>query len=382
LMQFSFPALEVTNDLSRLRAEVRAFAQDQRKSLPYSPVSSGWMVFNREFSRSCGANGYIGIAWPKAYGGAGKTQIERYVVAEELLAAGAPLGAHWITDRQSGPQIIKHGSETLRHELLPRMVRGEVCFAIGMSEPDSGSDLASIRSSAVKERDGWLLNGRKIWTTNGHLADYMIGLFRTEPRTETARHQGMTQFVVDLTGQGVSRRPIEDLAGGEDFSEITFDDVFVPDGNVLGKPGEGWKLVMDELAYERSGPERFLSVFPLLRQAIEGEASVASESSAANLGRLVAHVAILREMSLSIAGQMASGILPSLEAALVKDMGNRHEREVPEVLRLVANLAPALAGNDLRSNLAAAILAAPSFTLRGGTPEVLRGIIARGLGLR
>ena len=381
-MHFSFPALEETDDQSRLRAEVRAFAQDQRNSLLYSPVSSGWMVFNREFSRSCGAKGYIGIAWPKAYGGAGKTQVERYVVAEELLAAGAPLGAHWITDRQSGPQIIKHGTESLRHELLPRMVRGEVCFAIGMSEPDSGSDLASIRSSAAKERDGWRLNGRKIWTTNGHLADYMIGLFRTEPRTETARHQGMTQFVVDLTAQGVSRRPIEDLAGGEDFSEITFDDVFVPEGNVLGKPGEGWKLVMDELAYERSGPERFLSVFPLLRQAIEREASVFSESSAAKLGRLGAHVAILREMSLSIAGQIASGILPSLEAALVKDMGNRHEREVPEALRLVANLAPAFVGNDLRSNLAAAILAAPSFTLRGGTPEVLRGIIARGLGLR
>jgi alkylation response protein AidB-like acyl-CoA dehydrogenase len=381
-MHFSFPALEVTDDLSRLRADVRAFAQDQRKSLPYSPVSSGWMVFNRDFSRSCGAKGYIGIAWPKAYGGAGKTQIERYVVAEELLAAGAPLGAHWITDRQSGPQIIKHGTESLRRELLPRMVRGEVCFAIGMSEPDSGSDLASIRSSAAKDREGWRLNGRKIWTTNGHLADYMIGLFRTEPRTESARHQGMTQFVVDLTAQGVSRRPIEDLAGGKDFSEITFDDVFVPEGNVLGKPGEGWKLVMDELAYERSGPERFLSVFPLLKQAIEREASVFSESSAAKLGRLIAHVAILREMSLSIAGQIASGNLPSLEAALVKDMGNRHEREVPEVLRSFANLAPAFTGDDLRSSLAAAILAAPSFTLRGGTPEVLRGIIARGLGLR
>jgi alkylation response protein AidB-like acyl-CoA dehydrogenase len=229
-MHFSLPALEVTADLSRLRAEVRAFAEDQRRSLRFSPVSSGWMVFNREFSRSCGAAGYVGIAWPRADGGAGKTQIERYVVAEELLAAGAPLGAHWITDRQSGPQIIKHGTESLRRELLPRMVRGEVCFAIGMSEPDSGSDLASIRSFAAKEHDGWRLNGRKIWTTNGHLADYMIGLFRTQPRTETARHQGMTQFVVDLTALGVSRRPIEDLAGGEDFSEVTFDDVFVPTG--------------------------------------------------------------------------------------------------------------------------------------------------------
>jgi alkylation response protein AidB-like acyl-CoA dehydrogenase len=192
----------------------------------------------------------------------------------------------------------------------------------------------------------------------------------------------MTQFVVDLTAQGVSRRPIEDLAGGEDFSEITFDDVFVPEGNVLGKPGEGWKLVMDELAYERSGPERFLSVFPLLKQAIEREASFSNEDAATKLGRLIAHVAILREMSLSIAGQIACGNLPSLEAALVKDMGNRHEREVPEVLRSLEDLVPAFVGSDLRSNLAAAILAAPSFTLRGGTPEVLRGIIARGLGLR
>jgi alkylation response protein AidB-like acyl-CoA dehydrogenase len=381
-MHFSFPAVQLTDDLSRLRDEVRTFVEGQRDSLAYSPVSSGWMVFNREFSRSCAARGYIGIAWPKAYGGGGKTQIERYVVSEELLAAGAPLGAHWIADRQSGPQIIKHGTETLRRELLPRIVRGELCFAIGMSEPDSGSDLASIRSSAAKDGAGWRLNGRKIWTTNGHLADYMIGLFRTEPRTETARHRGMTQFVVDLTAQGVSRRPIEDLSGGEDFSEITFDDVFVPDSHVLGEPGSGWQLVMGELAYERSGPERFLSVFPLLRQALERGVTPSDENAATKLGSLVAHVAILREMSLSIAGQIASGKLPTLEAALVKDMGNSHEREVPEVLRSLGNFAPAFAGDGLRSDLAAAILAAPSFTLRGGTPEVLRGIIARGLGLR
>jgi alkylation response protein AidB-like acyl-CoA dehydrogenase len=192
----------------------------------------------------------------------------------------------------------------------------------------------------------------------------------------------MTQFVVDLTAQGVSRRPIGDLSGGEHFSEITFDDVFVPDSHVLGEPGSGWQLVMGELAYERSGPERFLSVFPLLRQALERGVTSSDENAATKLGRLVAHVAILREMSLSIAGQIASGKLPTLEAALVKDMGNGHEREVPEVLRSLGNFAPAFAGDGLRSDLAAAILAAPSFTLRGGTPEVLRGIIARGLGLR
>jgi alkylation response protein AidB-like acyl-CoA dehydrogenase len=382
VMHFSFPTLELTSDHSALRMEVRGFLEEQRKKGVFTPVSSGWMVFNRELSLACGAQGYIGLAWPKAYGGAEKTQVERYVVVEEMLAAGAPVGAHWVADRQSGPQILKHGCDTLRRDLLPRMARGEVCFAIGMSEPDSGSDLASIRSSAVRDGNGWRLNGRKIWTTNGHRADYMIGLFRTEPRLKNARHQGMTQFVVDLTSSGVSRTPIEDLTGGEDFSEVTFDDVFVPDSHVLGEPGSGWKLVMGELAYERSGPERFLSVFSLLHRAVEVKANSVGGGDAEKLGRLITHVAILRQMSMSIAGRIAAGDLPVLEAALVKDMGNNHEQEVSETLRSLDDLVPAFGGDGLGGDLAAAILAAPSFTLRGGTPEVLRGIIARGLGLR
>ena len=303
-------------------------------------------------------------------------------MVEEMLAAGAPVGAHWVADRQSGPQIIKHGSEILRREVLPRIVRGEICFAIGMSEPDSGSDLASIRSAATKVDGGWQLNGRKIWTTNGHRADYLIGLFRTEPRKDDARHKGMTQFVINLTAPGITRKPIEDLAGNEDLSEITFDDVFVPDSHVMGQPGSGWQLVTGELAYERSGPERFLSVFALLQQSIEKEAKAGGKEAAAKLGRLVAHIAIMRQMSLSIAGRIAAGEAPALEAALVKDMGNAHEREVPEILRTLPGFSPVIAGDLVRSNLSAATLAAPSFTLRGGTPEVLRGIIARGLGLR
>jgi acyl-CoA dehydrogenase len=376
-----FPSPPQTDSLATLRTEVRAFLTDQRARSEFDPVSSGWMVYDRKFSQACGARGYIGIAWPEMYGGGGLTQLERYVVVEELLAAGAPLGAHWVTDRQSGPQIIKYGTEKLREELLPRMARGEVCFAIGMSEPDSGSDLASIRSAAVKDGNGWRLNGRKIWTTNGHRADYMIGLFRTDPRLEAQRHRGMTQFVVDLTSRGVSRRPIEDLNGEDDFSEITFDDVFVPDINVLGEPGSGWELVMGELAYERSGPERFLSVYPLLQQAIEAGAEAFDGGSASALGRLVARIAILRQMSLSISGRIAAGDLPALEAALVKDMGNRFEQEIPEALRTLG-VPPAFIGSGLQSKLAAAVIAAPSFTLRGGTPEILRGIIARGLGLR
>ena len=293
-MYFHFPAAPLGPELSEVRLEVRRFLKEQLDRSAFTPVTSGWTVFNRDFSRACGEHGYIGMTWPKEYGGGGKSQLERYVMVEEMLAAGAPVGLHWVADRQSGPQIIKHGSEILRREVLPRIVRGEICFAIGMSEPDSGSDLASIRSAATKVDGGWRLNGRKIWTTNGHRADYLIGLFRTEPRQDDARHKGMTQFVVNLTAPGITRKPIEDLTGNEDLSEITFDDVFVPDSHVMGQPGSGWQLVTGELAYERSGPERFLSVFALLQQSIEKEARAGSKEAAAKLGRLVAHIAIMR----------------------------------------------------------------------------------------
>lgn len=323
------------------------------------------------------------MTWPKRYGGQERSAIERYVVSEEMLAAGAPVGAHWIADRQSGPQIIRHGSAEVCDKILPGIVRGETFFAIGMSEPDAGSDLAAVRSTGSKVDGGWRLNGRKVWTTSGHRADYMIGLFRTAPRDDKARHAGLTQFVIDLTLPGITRRPIEDLRGDREFSEITFDDVLIPDSHVLGQPGQGWDLVLSELAFERSGPERFLSVFPLLAEvaAVAGPAAAPIETR--EIGRLVAHLAALRAMSLSVSGELAAGRLPNVEAALVKDLGNTHEQETPEILRRLVPGGPLRGGGStVQRLLAQAVMAAPSFSLRGGTPQVLRGIIARGLGLR
>ena len=340
------------------------------------------MVFNRNFSRRCGAEGFIGMTWPVEYGGGGYSVLERYVVMEELLAAGAPLGAHWISDRQSGPQILAHGTETLRNSLLPAICRGEVAFAIGMSEPDAGSDLASIRSRATRVTGGWRLNGRKIWTTNGTLADYMIGLFRTGESAEAGRHNGLTQFVVNLTATGITRRAIADLPGRDEFAEIVLDDVFVPDSHVLGIPGQGWQLVTSELANERSGPDRFLSVFPLLQVAFEQLAARPDSIPPAEIGEMICRISVLREMSISIAGQVERGEAPVLSAAISKDIGNQLEREIPERIRRWATLYPVEGGSKADAILRAAILAAPSFTLRGGTPEILRSIIARGLGLR
>ena len=267
--------------------------------------------------------------------------------------------------------------------MLPGIVRGEITFAIGMSEPDSGSDLASIRSKARRVDGGWRLTGRKVWTTGGHLADYMIGLFRTEPADPDRRHAGMTQFVVDLRADGVARRPIRNLRGRDDFSEITFDEVFVPDSHVLGAPGDGWRLVTGELAFERSGPERFLSVFPLLVACLRARPSDDGGVARAEIGRAVVHLATLRRMALAVAARLDAGADPAIEAALVKDLGNALEREIPERLRALRPLEPsspeALAYRRL---LVDTIADATSYTLRGGTPEVLRGMIARGLGLR
>jgi alkylation response protein AidB-like acyl-CoA dehydrogenase len=381
-MRFDFPPADLPDGLDDLRAEVRAFLRESIEAGRFVPRCSGWMLFDPAFSRLCGERGYIGMTWPQHYGGRERSMIERYVVIEEMLAAGAPVGAHWIADRQSGPQILNNGSQALKEKVLPRIARGEAYFAIGMSEPDAGSDLSSIRSRGRRVDGGWRLDGRKVWTTNGHLAHYMIGLFRTEPAQRESRHAGMTQFVVDLAAQGVTRRPIKDIVGKEDFSEIVFDDVFVSDEQVIGTPGQGWKLVTTELAYERSGPERFLSVFPLLAQAVDALGEANGAGSALEIGRFVAHLSTLREMSISIAGRLARKELPATEAALVKDLGNAIEREIPEALRLLSG-APVRGGNsDYRAMLGDTILAAPSFTLRGGTPEILRGIIARELGLR
>lgn len=382
-MQFSFPPAQLPDTAAELRHDVREFLARERRAGTWTRAEcSGWMVFNKAFSRRCGAEGFIGMTWPKRYGGHERSALERYVVIEEMLAAGAPMGAHWISDRQSGPQILKHGAQMLKAELIPAICQGEVAFAIGMSEPDAGSDLAAIRSRAQAVTDGWRLTGRKIWTTNGTVADYMIGLFRTADADPGIRHQGMTQFVVNLTSKGVTRRPIADMPGRDEFAEITLDDVFVPGTHVLGPPGGGWDLVTAELANERSGPDRFLSVFPLLQQAVQALARNPGRFPPSELGRIVTRLSVLREMSVSIAGQIAKGETPALNAAISKDIGNALEREIPEVLRRYAGLVPASGGSEPESLLRDVILSAPSFTLRGGTPEILRGIIARGLGLR
>jgi alkylation response protein AidB-like acyl-CoA dehydrogenase len=322
------------------------------------------------------------MTWPKRYGGAERSSLERYVVVEELLAAGAPAAAHWIADRQTGPQILRLGTEEQRQRLLPAIARGECFCSIGMSEPDSGSDLASVRTRATRTGDGWVINGRKIWTSYAHQSHYVLMLCRTS-ENPAARQQGLSQLLVPLDAPGLTIRPIINMAGAHDFNELLFEDVQVPADALLGQEGEGWNQVISELAFERSGPERFLSSFVLLEAFVERARQESSAESATLIGSMISRLVPLRGMSMSIAAQLGRGEMPNFEAALVKEMGSLFEQDVGD--RLLGEIVPSAdptSENKFNRLLAEAVLHAPSFSIRGGTREILRGIIARDLGLR
>jgi acyl-CoA dehydrogenase len=379
---FRFDPVELPPECEALRREVRAFLAEARASGLWAPSGDFATSHSAAFSRAVGERGWIGMTWPKRYGGHERTALERFVVTEEMLVQGAPVAAHWIGDRQSGPLLLRFGTEAQRQEFLPRIACGEIFFCIGMSEPDSGSDLASIRTRAQPVAGGYRVNGRKVWTSHSHRSHFMITLCRTSPATDD-RHHGLSQLLIDLKSPGISIRPIRNLAGDLDFTEVTLDDVFVPSERLVGAEGGGWKQVTSELAFERSGPERFVSTFRLLVEFQRRIGSHPEPRALEALGRFTAHLWTLRRMSLSIAGMLQKGEMPNLEAAVVKDLGNAFEREIPELVRLLAPRGRRAGGNDrFEETLAEAILHAPSFTLRGGTREILRGIIARGLGLR
>ena len=382
MQAFAFDLGELPPAAEALRAEVREFLHRELGHLPPVRQARSWGGWDREFSRKMGARGWIGMTWPKRYGGHERSALERYVVLEEMLAAGAPVSAHWVADRQSGPLLLRFGTEAQRERFLPAMARGELAFAIGMSEPDSGSDLASIRTRAERVPGGYRVNGTKVWTSNAHRSDYMIALFRTH-HDPAKKHEGLTQFLVDTRASGITITPIIDLRGSHHFNMVLFEDVFVPEDLRVGEEGAGWKQVTAELAFERSGPERYLSCFALLVELIREVGREPGERAAATVGRLIAHLATLRQMSLSVAGMIEAGRNPNLEAAVVKDLGTNFEQEIPEIVHALLGVEPTIdSGSDLQQALGYLTQNAPSFSLRGGTREILRGIIARGLGLR
>jgi len=378
------PAIASFSDSDEsLRADVREFLDSALASYPVEYRARSWMQFDADFSRSLAQRGWVGVSVPREYGGGGRSMAARFILAEELLAAGAPVGAHWVADRQSAPVILRYGTARQKAFYLPRICRAEAFFCIGMSEPGAGSDLASVRTRARPAGQGWVLNGGKIWTTYAHHAHYMIALVRTSGGPED-RQAGLSQMLIDLKRPGVSIRPIRDLAGDSHFAEVFFEDVELPAESLLGREGAGWEQVNAELAFERSGPERIHSSMVLAQCWLDfcrtrpGDADLQE-----SVGRIAAWLAVARALCMSVAARLERGENPMLEASRVKDLGTQIEQQIPQWIAACLGRRPDIAAPpQLWRVLAYTEQIAPSFSLRGGTREVLRGIIARGLGLR
>jgi acyl-CoA dehydrogenase len=383
--ELRFDPIRLPPECEALRQEVRAFLAAEVAAGTFDPDRPGHGdSHDRAFSRRIGAKGWIGMTWPKRYGGRERSFLERYVVTEEFRVANAPVRLHFVADRQSGPVLLKYAREHVKLDILPRICSGDLCFVIGMSEPGSGSDLFAAKTKATKVEGGWRINGSKIWTSNAHIADYMLGLFRTSPPTKENRRHGLTQFLVDMKTPGIAVNPIYQMTGQHDFNEVVFDDAFVPDDHALGEIDGAWKQATSELAYERSGPERYLETFYVLIELIRALGEAPDTRSAEGLGRLVAQAHTLRRMSLSVAGMLQAGKEPVAEASLVKDLGTAWEQKLPARVRELAAFLSSETRNraTLEEQLAFATKVAAKLTIQGGTTEILRGIIARELGMR
>jgi alkylation response protein AidB-like acyl-CoA dehydrogenase len=355
-----------------LRSQVRDLVNQWRDAKRFAPTCDSWLrSYDPAFTKELAKRGLIGMTWPRRYGGGEYSNVDRLAVTEELLRAGAPVSAHWIADRQIGPAILRHGSEYLRDSILPGITRGEYLFCLGLSEPEAGSDLAAVRTSAERVDGGFLITGRKMWTSGAHHATHCYVLARTEKADR--KHVGLSEFVVDMTTPGIEVTPIVDMAGDHHFNETVFDRVFVPESNVIGIEGQGWRQVVEQLSFERGGPERVLSTYPLLTQMVERPDRIRELGLKREIGVLIARLATLRRLCWDVARSLDNGESTVVQAATLKMLGNAFERDVIMVARDILGGPSSSPQNPYGQ----ALLASPGFSLRGGAADVLLSIIAK-----
>ena len=363
-MDFSWTAEQVA-----LREQAREVAADAVAR--YGRFNDSWINgFSKEFAKELAALGWIGMTWPVEYGGGGRPPIDRLIVGEEMIAAGAPIAAAWFADRQMGPTLINYGSADQQAEFLPDMLAGEATWCIGMSEPDAGSDLANLSTSAIRDGDEFVINGQKIWTSFGSLADYCYLICRTD--SSGPPHKGISEIIVPMTTPGIEVRPITDMTTNRHFCEVWFTDVRVPVANLVGIEGNAFKQTMRQLEHERGGIDRLVSNRALYDLAVEradrSDPRVRDEMAAIETGYRLGRILVTRE----VLGQAPAGF-----SAATKCFCTEHEVRVAEFVSRV--LGPEA---TLWDDVTHGLTYAPGYTIMGGTSNIMRNILGeRVLGL-
>lgn len=376
-----------TPEQEAFRQDIRAFLHDALPEPPEIPEDAWILGFDRAFSRQLAARGWIGLTWPREYGGQGRSYLDRLILTEELLRHGAPVAAHWLGDRQMGPSILRYGTPEQKAKFLPGIIAGDMVFCIGMSEPGAGSDLAGLQTKAVDDGDAYVLSGQKIWTSFAHLADYCYLVARTN--AEVPKHKGISEFLVDMRTPGITIKPIVDMTGAHHFNEVFFDQVRIPKDCLVGEQDRGWYQIAGQLDYERSGIERLMSNYALLEaitEHVRTTGAIRRELVRHRLAQLHIELTMGRHLVYKVAWLLSQGVIPNAESATAKayctEFEQRLAQTASELMGGYGQLMPGSPRALLAGRIARAYLYAPAYTIQGGTSTILRNIMAtRGLGL-
>lgn len=387
---------DLTEEQKSFREEVRSFLQTEIKQGTFVPKLGAYMEgFSQRFSKKLAERGWIGLTWPKTYGGQGRSYVDRTILLEELLKAQAPLSYYFVGERQIGPALMRHGSDELKQEFLPRIMNAEISFCLLLSEPDAGSDLASLRTTAIKEGNSFIVNGQKIWTTMGHLADFGWLLARTDLDPTLRKHKTISEFILDMKTPGVTVEPVINMAGAHSFNEVFLDNVIIPEKYLVGTLNSGFSQIMEQVVYERAGMDRLMQNY-VVKELILDYAKRTKKNGRYlwedplvrnTIATIEIEFNIGRNLCYYVAWLLDQGKIPNYEAAVCKTFCTEFEQKLSDLttglMGLYGQLLPGCERAPYEGAAAESYLWSPSYTIQGGAVEILKNIIAlRGLNLR
>jgi alkylation response protein AidB-like acyl-CoA dehydrogenase len=377
----------LSEEQEKFRREIRDFLEEELRQGLWEPSCDAWIMgHDPEFTKRVAKKGWIGLTWPKEYGGQGGSYVDRLILTEEMLRYGAPAACHWFADRQIGGAIVHYGTDEQKKELLPLILRGEAYVGLGMSEPDAGSDLASLKTRAVEDGDCYVIDGQKTWTSGGSHMNWIYLVARTDP--DAPKHRGISEFFFETSLPGITVAPIVDITGGVHFNEVFFENVRIPKKYLIGEKNRGFYQILNQLDYERSGMERLMANYPLFEALIQytketkqnGKPLSQDPVIRSKLAQLKIELEIGQLHMYRVAMVMDEGRAPNWESAMSKAYGTAFEQHLAstaiEILGLYGQLSPQSKWVPMHGMAYHSYLSSKGYSLQAGTSEILKNILA------